>query len=386
MNIPLKVWIKYRDTLARIDKKAYDEMSAYLERIGGYGGHERDCIEYAYALASKYGEATAALACEMYDAVARASGVDVPPADPAETATYSETAKAIRGTAKRSETMIPQTVSRLSKQAGADTTLKNAARDGAQFAWIPSGDTCAFCITLASRGWQKISKKTLRNGHAEHIHANCDCEYAVSFKGGEEYADLYNPEEYLERYYEASDGSPQDKINAMRREHYALNKERINAMKRIAYARRVIDELNKDGDPIFDIYGPITKSHPDEIERIKKNAIEKGVEIIEGEGRMAYSPGIKAGQPGQLILSDSDSIGAWLHEEQHMLDDEADGFPGFAGLFDIDRRCSMEYNAYRREIELAISAGRNDIAQKLRKLCKQEIKRIGGVWDAKQLE
>lgn len=242
MTIPVKVWIKYRDTLAKINRKAFDDMSEFLERIGGYGGHEAEVIDFAYALATKYGEATGALACEMYDAVARASGVNVPPAVPAETATYAETAKAVRGTAKRSETMIPQTVSRLSKQAGADTTLQNAARDRAQFAWIPSGDTCAFCRMLASRGWQNQSKKTLRNGHAEHIHANCDCEYAISFRGGEEYAAFYDPEQYLAEYYEAMDrsesGDWKGALNTMRREHYAQNKDIINAQKRAAYAKR----------------------------------------------------------------------------------------------------------------------------------------------------
>ena len=77
--------------------------------------------------------------------------------------------------------LLQSAVSRLVKPAGADTTLKNAIRDGAEFAWIPHGDTCAFCLMLASRGWQKAGKRTLKNGHAEHIHANCDCEYAVRF-------------------------------------------------------------------------------------------------------------------------------------------------------------------------------------------------------------
>ena len=57
--------------------------------------------------------------------------------------------------------------------------LKNAVRDGAEWAWVPHGDTCPFCITLASNGWQKASRKVLKGGHAEHIHANCDC--AVSY-------------------------------------------------------------------------------------------------------------------------------------------------------------------------------------------------------------
>ena len=91
----------------------------------------------------------------------------------------------------------------LSFQVGADTTLKNAERDGAQFAWVPHGDTCAFCIALASRGWQYKSKKAMRNGHAEHIHAHCDCEYAVRFDGKSTVAG-YDPDKYLEEYYDAN--------------------------------------------------------------------------------------------------------------------------------------------------------------------------------------
>lgn len=116
------------------------------------------------------------------------------------------------------------------KRAGADTTLKNARRDGAQWAWVPHGDTCPFCITLASRGWQTASAKTLKGDHAEHIHSNCDCEFAVRFHSGTNVAG-YDPEKYLKQYRDA--GSD---VNAMRRIDYAANRERINAQKRAAYA------------------------------------------------------------------------------------------------------------------------------------------------------
>lgn len=124
---------------------------------------------------------------------------------------------------------MQQGVSRLVKRASADTTLQNAQRDGARFAWVPHGDTCPFCIALASRGWQRISKTALKKGHAEHIHANCDCEYAVRFRSDTGVAG-YDPDEYLRQYNDA-DGD----LNAMRREHYAQNKDKINAQKRAAY-------------------------------------------------------------------------------------------------------------------------------------------------------
>lgn len=49
---------------------------------------------------------------------------------------------------------------------------------------------------LASNGWQKASKNLLKKGHAQHIHANCDCEFAVRFSREFDVSG-YDPEEYL---------------------------------------------------------------------------------------------------------------------------------------------------------------------------------------------
>ena len=70
------------------------------------------------------------------------------PAQPAAPASYEETAKMVNAT-KESPPVLQTGVSRLVKQAGADTTLKNAVRDRAEWAWVPRGDTCPFCIALA---------------------------------------------------------------------------------------------------------------------------------------------------------------------------------------------------------------------------------------------
>ena len=79
-------------------------------------------------------------------------------------------------------------------------------------------------------------KKALKNGHAEHIHANCDCTYAVRFDSRTE-VEGYDPDKYLDMYYDSGGD-----LNEMRREFYAENKEKINAQKRSAYAKR--QELN----------------------------------------------------------------------------------------------------------------------------------------------
>lgn len=225
MNITAEQWSAYLARLRSVNDAATEKMLKYIRAAGIPQTREQmlSAIDYAFGLATKYGEAAAELACEMYDAIGLASGVIVPAAEPAATATWNEVAKAVQGTAKlgNAET-IASSVGRLVKMTGVDTTQKNAIRDGAEWAWIPRGETCAFCITLASRGWQRASRKALKGGHAEHIHANCDCTYAIRFDSRTD-VDGYDPDKYL-AMYNSSPGSPTDKINAMRRAAYAENK------------------------------------------------------------------------------------------------------------------------------------------------------------------
>lgn len=239
MEIPRKAWNDYIRKLHKINVKAEELMSAWID-VNGYDSIE-ELVYYASGLTQRYGEAAAALACEMYDAVAEAAGVSVPAAEAAEVFDQYYIDKAVRNKLNEAPTEVPSLVGRMVKQAGADTTLKNARRDGAQFAWVPHGDTCAFCITLASRGWQYQSKKAMKNGHAEHIHSNCDCTYAIRFNDDDGVAG-YDPEKYQDMYDRAEGNTPEEKINAMRREHYKADKDEINARKRELY------ELHKTVD------------------------------------------------------------------------------------------------------------------------------------------
>lgn len=227
MEISLKDWTYFRDRLRRLSDKATEEMMKWVQANGGYANIPRnDIVAYAYALATKYGEASASLAADMYDTVALLSKAPVPEAIVAETAQIGDVGKAINGALKYSEDLeyVSSVVGRLVKQVSQDTTLQNALRDGAEFAWIPAGETCAFCLTLASRGWQSASKNAIKNGHAEHIHANCDCCYAIRFNESTNVAG-YQPEEYLKMYQSADGRTPAERINAMRREAYAKDKE-----------------------------------------------------------------------------------------------------------------------------------------------------------------
>lgn len=215
MQISRSDWSNYIKKLSAVNKKAADVMQRWMAM--NPTAEAESVVAVAYTVAEHYGEAAGSLACTMYDAIAEAQGVIVPPALPAQTATYGETAKAVYGTMKNQDNTVAATVGRLVKQVGADTMLQNAGRDRAQFAWIPMGDTCAFCLTLASRGWQNQGKKARAGDHAEHIHANCDCEYAVRFDTTST-VEGYDPDKYRQMYENAEGSTPREKINSMRRD------------------------------------------------------------------------------------------------------------------------------------------------------------------------
>ena len=284
MKLTAQTWSEYVARLARLNQRAGQLMADY---IAAHGTRDTDAlIAYAHALVTKYGEGSAELACQMYDALAAAARAGVPAAEPAEPASYGEIARMVQAT-KASPPQMQRGVSRLVKRAGADTTLKNALRDGAEFAWIPQGDTCAFCLTLASRGWQKASQAAIKGGHAEHIHANCDCEYAIRFDGRSTVAG-YDPEKYLKQYRDA--GSD---VNALRRVNYARNRERINAQKRAAYAARKALEAETL---------PTSGGMLDVLEEYQRNAKP-------GAGTLTYGEGYRISHHAEEIKT-----AQWLHE------------------------------------------------------------------------
>ena len=234
MTISERDWNNYVQRMSKLDKRAGDAMAKYIAK---YGTEDTEgLIVYANALVTKYGEGSAELAAQMYDELAEAEGVTVSPAEPAQPPSMAEVAKAIYRTLDSPPLMAGAT-SRLVKQTGADTILQNALRDGAEFAWIPGGMSCAFCLTLASRGWQRASKKAIKGGHAQHIHAHCTCTYAIRFSSKTNVAG-YDPDKYLRMYENAEGSTPSEKINSMRRAQREENKELVNAQQREARRKR----------------------------------------------------------------------------------------------------------------------------------------------------
>jgi len=279
MIIPKKDWLSYINRLSKLNSEAANAVKQYVE-AGGWSEID-DIVAYAYGVEKYYGEGAAALAAEMFDAVAEASGVYAEPAIMAETASYGDVAKTVKGVLKTSQNVneLAGAVSRLVKKAGADTTVQNVNRynrkygkkrhTGAQFAWVPVGDTCPFCLMLASNGWQNQTRGG--ENHAEHIHSNCDCNYSVRFDDHSGVAG-YDPEQYQEMFADVEGRTWDEKVNAMRRQQYEQNKDKINAQKRAAYAERTEKGVSKAKSMSYNTFVGAANTGNSQIVKFDENA------------------------------------------------------------------------------------------------------------------
>ena len=147
-------------------------------------------------------------------------------------------------------------------------------------------------------------------------------------------------------------------------------KSNASLMQQVAYRKNL-------ADPVRDVLGPGRLSHPDEWHSTLENLKQAGVEImLTPEERLAYAPGTRPGNPGQIHLHEDASIGALRHEYQHFLDDQAAGFLGTRGLYDLAFRKKTEQNAYGIEISMMEQLGEQPAAKQLRQNLSDELARL----------
>lgn len=249
-NISQLSWRRYVNSLRKISDRmsgeienwimsyAVDENGKILTDIGSITDPDGNSfIDYCYIMTREYSTYEAALSAQMYDALAALDGAYVPPAEMAPLATYHDVAKTVNGVVKTSQNVKEMTgaVTRLAKKASCDTMLQNAYRDRAQYAWVPSGDTCAFCLALASNGWVNVSARKIKKGypHAEHIHSNCDCTYAIRFNQ-ETDIEGYDPAKYNQIFADAEEKAEDEGYDIGR---WNMSKDNLNAVRRMQYAQ-----------------------------------------------------------------------------------------------------------------------------------------------------
>ena len=166
---------------SQLQEAAIDEFLEYVED----DMTAEDVAEIAYNLAMKYRMLGAELGAQWYDICAELAGVDVEPAYVEQTDASSLEKRVRTATARTTPETTTEIFSKwLSNEITSsirETGSNNLWRDykrgikGGRWARVPVGDTCAWCMMLASNGAWYVSEKTALGKTSDHYHANCNC-------------------------------------------------------------------------------------------------------------------------------------------------------------------------------------------------------------------
>jgi hypothetical protein len=190
-----------------------------------------DLEEFVPLLVGQYGELAAGVAADFYDQMREQAAVKgvftATLADPVDPAVVRERVRwsigPLFGDAQPNEALgrLEQVTDELALQSGRDTIAVSTSRDPAKARWarVPVGKTCAFCLTLASRG--AVYRSAESAGQGRKYHGDCDCT-PTPFWPGDPYPDGYDPDALLQQYLDARNaadsGSTKAILSALREE------------------------------------------------------------------------------------------------------------------------------------------------------------------------
>ncbi len=291
--------------------------SASVDRVRDF---TIDSVTYAVSV---YGDAASTCAADLYDEMAEASGAKLAPAvlDTSDVSGFIE--KEVRYQAgkliadERGEftaAVAAKAADQVSRRAN-ETMRRNAKRDGLRYARVPmGGETCTFCIMLASRGFVYKSSKTA--GEGNHFHANCRCKVVPQFdkNGRETKVEGYDPDELLQRWAKFSEIDGRADIPP-------AGRERMKAMLNANPELSVMEAENK--------WVERSKGYVSNMEAVDSKAYKRVVSNIVGEENaenvwkdMRHTLKVKSGKPRESLfvydLTDGTRIGSFTDSKDDL--------------------------------------------------------------------
>ena len=203
-------------------RAAYEFVEKGLRDFIALNGADDVALLRDYAIAlleqaqANYGDAAAKVACDAYDEVVAALGVEADPAEMADAGDYDpegfaryQAGKVAAGDIEGFIAAVAAEAEYRARLAANLTTSHNAERDhgkGVRFARVPTGRaTCGFCVVMASLGFSYTSREAAGDVGARFnsYHRHCDCRVVAGVEGTT--IDGYDPEWYKKVYYDARD-------------------------------------------------------------------------------------------------------------------------------------------------------------------------------------
>ena len=224
----------FNNVKSQLTEVAVDELLGEL-----YDGITVDeIIAEATRIAEKYAYLGAELGAQWYELCSELAGIEIEPAVVGEVDTDGIEARAKR-TLDRPESLESSTAQQVFNsylqnvinESIRATGNANLWRDyerglaGGRWARVPVGETCAWCLMLASQGAWYLSEESALRGEAGRYHDDCNC-VAVYHADPDSIAGYTNLGRYKEMYYDAD------------------NTRRANASGRTDYPEELADRVN----------------------------------------------------------------------------------------------------------------------------------------------
>ena len=171
-----------------------------------------EVIALASAIAEQYGLIASELGAQWYDLCTRLANIDADPAELSEADSGSIRERAKSMTEKYSDHPIQEVLNRFlqneiqnSIRITGDANLWRDYERGlvsGKWARVPVGDTCAWCLMLASQGAWYLSKESALGNNGGHYHDGCNC-IAVYHADANDIPNYANLLRYKRMYYDA---------------------------------------------------------------------------------------------------------------------------------------------------------------------------------------
>lgn len=176
MGSPIQAAWSYMAASERLQASLFTSIRKLWFELPEAPEEARDVlVSQAQTLAKHYGDAAVGLAAEFFEA---ATGLttrvpDYDLSDAVEGSARWAAGDLFAGNPADAQKKFRGAMQRHAKQPGRDLLYDNADRRGVTFARIPVGDTCSWCLMLASRGFIYTSARNA--GEARRFHDWDDC-------------------------------------------------------------------------------------------------------------------------------------------------------------------------------------------------------------------
>lgn len=219
-TIPKSVLDFYESELDAIESDARKRIEKVLSRVdwADVASSRATVVQAAQMLLQVHTELAAQAAADLYKAIRDSQGVAsdyapkalpgyAPEATEASIRAFAShmTADGIAaaggqaGAQAMFDAAVAERMSYEIRRAAGNSMLENGLADPSRprFARVPQGgDTCDFCIMLASRGFVYLTRETA--GEFDHYHDHCRCKVVPSWKAAE--VEGYDPDALYEQY------------------------------------------------------------------------------------------------------------------------------------------------------------------------------------------